>query len=180
MSRIVLVRFLRPLLQFCIIQDTYVCCLKFHQDSDLYPDWTELKGMMIPEQIGYLGTWELQTHPENKEVVGCRWVFAIKYHPNSTIEQLKCGWDASELMVVTSGLVWFTGESVRVTSKLMVTGEAVDPVTGWAVLSRERMGNRARAPELGGAAKRGILCKANLGVYARVSGTGTVIVVWNN
>lgn len=37
------------------------------------------------------GTWELQALPEDKEVVGCRWVFAIKYKykPDGSIERLK-------------------------------------------------------------------------------------------
>lgn len=35
------------------------------------------------------GTWDLQTLPQDKEVVRCRWVFTIKYHLDGTIEQLK-------------------------------------------------------------------------------------------
>lgn len=34
-------------------------------------------------------SWDLQTLPKDEGVVGCRWVFAIKYHLDGTIERLK-------------------------------------------------------------------------------------------
>lgn len=34
-------------------------------------------------------TWELTFLPPSKHLVGCRWVYAVKYHPNGTIERLK-------------------------------------------------------------------------------------------
>lgn len=34
-------------------------------------------------------SWELWKHLDGKEVVGCRWVFAIKYHLDIMIERLK-------------------------------------------------------------------------------------------
>ena len=35
------------------------------------------------------GTWELVPLLSGKSVVGCRWIFAIKVEPNSTIDCLK-------------------------------------------------------------------------------------------
>ena len=35
------------------------------------------------------GTWELTDLPPRKQVVGCHWVYAVKYHYNGTIERLK-------------------------------------------------------------------------------------------
>ena len=35
------------------------------------------------------GTWKLQALHENKEIVGCQWVFAVKYHPGGNIGRLK-------------------------------------------------------------------------------------------
>lgn len=34
-------------------------------------------------------TWNLTTLPEKKEIIGCRWVFVVKYHPEGIIERLK-------------------------------------------------------------------------------------------
>lgn len=35
------------------------------------------------------GTWELASPPTDCELVGCRWIFSIKYLPDGTIERLK-------------------------------------------------------------------------------------------
>ena len=34
-------------------------------------------------------TWSLVTHPLGKIIVGCRWVYTLKYLPNCSIERLK-------------------------------------------------------------------------------------------
>lgn len=34
-------------------------------------------------------TWDLVSLPPGKQVVGCRWVFVIKYHADGTVERLK-------------------------------------------------------------------------------------------
>jgi len=34
-------------------------------------------------------TWQLTSLPNDKQPVGCRWVFTIKVHPDSTLDQLK-------------------------------------------------------------------------------------------
>lgn len=34
-------------------------------------------------------TWELVSLPSNKNVLGCRWVYKIKYHSDGSIERLK-------------------------------------------------------------------------------------------
>ena len=49
------------------------------------PGW---KGAMDEEMIALSnnGTWELTNLPPGKQVVGCRWVYVVKYHPDGTIE----------------------------------------------------------------------------------------------
>ena len=32
------------------------------------------------------GTWELTNLPAGKHVVGYRWVYVVKYHPDGTVE----------------------------------------------------------------------------------------------
>lgn len=34
-------------------------------------------------------TWENQALPPGKKLVGCRWVFTIKYKPDGTVERYK-------------------------------------------------------------------------------------------
>ena len=34
-------------------------------------------------------TWFLVTHPPGKTIVGCRWVYTVKYLPDGSIERLK-------------------------------------------------------------------------------------------
>ena len=34
-------------------------------------------------------TWSLVTHPLGKTIVGCHWVYTVKYLPNCSIERLK-------------------------------------------------------------------------------------------
>ena len=34
-------------------------------------------------------TWSLVTHPPRKTIVGCRWVYTMKYLPDGSIECLK-------------------------------------------------------------------------------------------
>ena len=35
------------------------------------------------------GTWELVKAPENKNVIGCKWVFKTKYDVNGEVNQFK-------------------------------------------------------------------------------------------
>ena len=35
------------------------------------------------------GTWDLVPLPTGKKVIGCRWVFAVKFNPNGSIARLK-------------------------------------------------------------------------------------------
>jgi len=37
------------------------------------------------------GTWELVPLPPGKQMVGCRWVYAIKVGPNGEVDRLKTG-----------------------------------------------------------------------------------------
>ena len=39
-------------------------------------------------------TWSLVTHPPRKTIVGCRWVYTMKYLPDGSIECLKTRLDA--------------------------------------------------------------------------------------
>ena len=41
------------------------------------------------EALQSQGTWELVSCPHASTVVGCRWVFAIKYPPNGSIDRYK-------------------------------------------------------------------------------------------
>ena len=34
-------------------------------------------------------TWSLVTRPPRKTIVGCRWVYTVKYLPDGSIERLK-------------------------------------------------------------------------------------------
>ena len=34
-------------------------------------------------------TWELKPLPQDKQVVGCRWVFTVQYHSDSSLERYK-------------------------------------------------------------------------------------------
>jgi len=34
-------------------------------------------------------TWELVLAPTNTGVVGCRWVFTLKYHPDESVDRYK-------------------------------------------------------------------------------------------
>jgi len=42
------------------------------------------------------GTWELVLLTSGKSVVGCRWVFAIKFGPDDTIDRLKARFVAKD------------------------------------------------------------------------------------
>jgi hypothetical protein len=35
------------------------------------------------------GTWELVPLPPDKKIVGCKWVYTIKFNPDDSVEQLK-------------------------------------------------------------------------------------------
>lgn len=35
------------------------------------------------------GTWDIESLPPGKNVVGCRWIFTIKYNPNGIVERYK-------------------------------------------------------------------------------------------
>ena len=39
-------------------------------------------------------TWSLVTHPLGKTIVGCHWVYTVKYLPNGSIACLKAHLDA--------------------------------------------------------------------------------------
>jgi hypothetical protein len=58
------------------------------QEAKLYPEWREA---MIEEMeaLEKNGTWELSALPDNKKVVGCKWVFTIKHTPNGKVQRYK-------------------------------------------------------------------------------------------
>jgi hypothetical protein len=35
------------------------------------------------------GTWELVPLPPNKKIVGCKWVYTVKFHLDGSVERLK-------------------------------------------------------------------------------------------
>jgi len=37
------------------------------------------------EALGCRGTWELVSAPTDAVVVGCRWVFGLKYQPDGSV-----------------------------------------------------------------------------------------------
>ena len=41
------------------------------------------------EALTYRGTWELVSALTDAVVVGCRWVFALKYQPNGVVDRYK-------------------------------------------------------------------------------------------
>ena len=34
-------------------------------------------------------TWELVPLPSTKKIVGCKWVYTVKFNPNGSVERLK-------------------------------------------------------------------------------------------
>ncbi|KAH9792938.1 hypothetical protein KPL71_004353 [Citrus sinensis] len=61
---------------------------KHYQKALTHPGWWSAMKKEI-KALSDRDTWDLQILPKDKEVVGCRWVFVIKYHPDGTIERLK-------------------------------------------------------------------------------------------
>lgn len=61
---------------------------KHYQKALTHPGWQSAMEKEI-KALSDCDTWDLQILPKDKEVVGCRWVFVIKYHPYGTIERLK-------------------------------------------------------------------------------------------
>ena len=53
-----------------------------------HPDW---KAAMDAEMtaLSDTGTWELTSLPPGKSVVGCRWIYTVKFLPDGSIERLK-------------------------------------------------------------------------------------------
>jgi len=45
------------------------------------------------------GTWELVSAPKDAVVVGCRWVYTLKYHPDGSMDRYK-----ARLVVIYSNL----------------------------------------------------------------------------
>ena len=39
--------------------------------------------------LGFRGTWELILTPTNAVIVGCRWVFTLKYRPDGSVDRYK-------------------------------------------------------------------------------------------
>ena len=52
------------------------------------PEWRKavLEEMRALEKNG---TWELMNFPKGKKLVGCKWVFTLKYHADETIKRHK-------------------------------------------------------------------------------------------
>ena len=59
-----------------------------HVRALAHPGWC----VAMEEEINALhelNTWDLTNLPPDKDVVGCLWVFAIKYLPDGSIKRLK-------------------------------------------------------------------------------------------
>lgn len=42
--------------------------------------------------------WDLEFSPTRKKVIGCYWIFAVKFNPNKSIARLKVGLIAKKVM----------------------------------------------------------------------------------
>lgn len=52
------------------------------------PKWLEVMSSEI-EVLEACGTWALTMLPKGKILIGCKWVYKIKYHSDGTIDQYK-------------------------------------------------------------------------------------------
>jgi len=72
----------------CLLSISSVSIPKSIGDPLAHPGWHQV---MLDElnALQNSGTWELVSLPFGKSIVVCRWVFAIKVGPDSTIDRLK-------------------------------------------------------------------------------------------
>lgn len=61
---------------------------KSHKEALLIPEWQDAM-MEELQALETNGTWSLVPLPKGRSVVGCRWVFAIKTHPDGSIARYK-------------------------------------------------------------------------------------------
>ncbi|KAK8942413.1 hypothetical protein KSP39_PZI009480 [Platanthera zijinensis] len=76
-----------------------------YQEALAFPHWKEA----IDEEMKALterDTWNLVPTPLGVDVVGCRWVFAIKFHPDDTVDLYKA-WLVAKGFTQTYGLDFF-------------------------------------------------------------------------
>jgi hypothetical protein len=41
------------------------------------------------EAFNQNGTWKLVSLPRDKQTIGCKWVYNVKFNPDGLVEQLK-------------------------------------------------------------------------------------------
>uniref|UniRef100_A0A803QBK1 Reverse transcriptase Ty1/copia-type domain-containing protein n=1 Tax=Cannabis sativa TaxID=3483 RepID=A0A803QBK1_CANSA len=61
------------------------------ENSDIDIPIAIRKGTLIEEMnaLGRSGTWEIVNLPKGKKIVGCRWIFTVKYKADGSIERYK-------------------------------------------------------------------------------------------
>lgn len=52
------------------------------------PCWTNAMDVEIVALEGY-GTWSIESLPPGKHVIGCKWVFTIKYNSDGLVDRYK-------------------------------------------------------------------------------------------
>ena len=71
--------------------------------------------------------WELTTLPPDKHVVGCKWVYIVKYLPNGSVERLKA-------RVVAKGYSQLYGVDYMKTFSLVATISSIRVLISLAVM----------------------------------------------
>ena len=59
-----------------------------YEEAILVPAWKQVLDEKMDALISH-GTWELVS--ASKDVVGCRWVYTLKYRPDDSVDRLRPG-----------------------------------------------------------------------------------------
>ncbi|XP_016166980.1 uncharacterized protein LOC107609499 [Arachis ipaensis] len=72
---------------------------KCYEDAILKPCWQEAIRTEL-DALNENKTWTLTSLPSGKKAIGCKWIFRVKYHPDSSVEQHKARLVAKEFTQV--------------------------------------------------------------------------------
>jgi hypothetical protein len=53
-----------------------------------WPSWEKAMGSEI-DMLWCVGTWETMPHPAGKNIIGCKWVYRIKWKADGSIDKYK-------------------------------------------------------------------------------------------
>jgi hypothetical protein len=69
------------------------------QSCSDWPSWEKAMGSEI-DTLQHVGTWETMLHLAGKNIVGCKWVYCIKWKADSTINKYKAWLVAHRFMQI--------------------------------------------------------------------------------